>query len=457
MTMWPISPVRFPVRTKGCLPVVLAFFTATATPSWGMDLLQSYRLALQEDASVRAARAAADSAREREPQAKAQLGSNVVFSAGRNFNDLTREYNGTQSPNEEYYSFNQTLQWRQPLYRKPLWDAWEQAIYVVQDANATLERELQNLSVRVAGAYLEALLAQDQLDLVLKQQSFIQTELDAAIKAMVAGSGIRTDIDEAQARLDMNVAQELEARQNLDYTQRQLEVLTKQTVVPLARLDPKRLQLLSPEPKTLGEWLLLAESNSPEIQSLKAKVEAAKLEVSKAQDGYLPTVDAVLQLTRSASENVTSPASSYTNRTLGLQVNVPLYTSGYTASVIRQALAEQTRVEESLEATRRDLGLRLHREFRGVTEGIAKVKAYEQAVVSGEQLVKSMRRSLQAGGRTMVDVMNAEQQLQTTLRDLAQARYMHLISLVRLQALAGLDKEQVLVQINGYLSADAQP
>lgn len=439
--------------TLRALAVAAALFAGSA---WSMDLLQAYQAALQEDATVRAARAAADAARERLPQARAQLLPNLAFSAGRNRNDLSRTQEGLSrqpvTTDEQYYSFNQTLQLRQPLFRKPLWAGLEQAGHLVQDADATFERELQNLGVRVTGAYLEALLAQDQLDLVLSQQTFTLTQLDAARKAFAAGSGTRTDIDEAQARLDLNRAQELEARQNLEYTRRQLEVLTRHSVGELARLDAGKLPLQQPEPQGLDAWLVMAEASSPELQALKARLEAAGAEVAKAQGGHYPTLDAVVQVTRSASENVTTPSSSYLNRTVGLQLNVPLYAGGHASSVVRQALAEQTRAEQTLEATRRDLGLRLHREYRGVTEGVAKVGALEQAVRSAEQLVKSTRRSFEAGSRTLVDILNAEQQLQSTRRDLAQARYLYLVSRVRLQALAGGDKEAAIAELNGWLN-----
>ena len=423
-------------------------------PAWSMDLMEAYRAALEQDATVRVARAAADSTRERLPQARAQLLPQLSLSVGRNSNDLSRtqEFLGRPSTtDEQYYSFNQTLQLRQPLFRKPLWDGLEQAGYLVQDAEATLERELQNLGVRVAGSYLEALLAQDQLELVLAQQAFIVTQLDAARKALVAGSGIRTDIDDAQARLDMNRAQELEARQHVDYTRRQLEVLINAPAGTLARLDASRLAQIRPELDSLDDWLSLAEANSPEIRSLKARLEAARLEVAKAEGGHYPPLDAVVQATRSASENVTTPSSSYINRTVGLQLNLPLYTGGYTSSVVRQALAEQLRAAEALEASRRDLAVRLHNEFRGVTEGVLKVKAFEQAVASAEQMAVSSRRAFQAGSRTQLDVLNAEQQLQAARRDLAQARYRYLISRVRLQALAGGDKETALTEVNACL------
>ncbi|MEN9905491.1 MAG: hypothetical protein RLZZ555_2056, partial [Pseudomonadota bacterium] len=313
--------------------------------------------------------------------------------------------------------------------------------------------ELLNLGVRVTGAYLEALLAQDQLDLVLSQQAFVRTQLDAARKALAAGSGTRTDIDEAQARLDLNRADELEARQQLDYTRRQLEVLTRHPVGQLARLDAGKLVLQAPALPGLEDWIAMAEDSSPELKALKARLEAARIEVSKAEGGHYPTLDAVVQLTRSASENVTTPESRYNNRAVGLQLNLPLYSGGYTSSVVRQALAEQLQAEERLEATRRDLGLRLAREYRGVTEGVMKVRALEQAVKSAEQLVQSSRRSYQAGSRTLVDILNAEQQLQSTRRDLAQARYVYLISRVRLQALAGGDVQAGLLELNHFLSA----
>ena len=440
--------------TLRALAAAAALFAGSA---WSMDLLQAYQAALQEDATVRAARAASDAARERLPPARAPLLPNIAFSAVRNRNDLSRTQENPLSgqpvtTDEQYYSFNQTLQLRQPLFRKPLWAGLEQAGYIVQDADASFERELQNLGVRVAGSYLEALLAHDQLELVLSQQAFTLTQLDAAHKALAAGSGTRTDIDEAQARLDLNRAQELEARQHLDYTRRQLEVLTRHPVGQIARLYAGKLPLLQPEQQNLDAWLAKAEASSPELRALKARLEAARSEVTKAQGGHYPTLDAVAQITRSASENVTTPSSRYSNRALGLQLNVPLYAGGYTSSIVRQAVAEQTRAEEMLEATRRDLGLRLHREYRGVTEGVAKVGALEQAVRSAEQLVKSTRRSFEAGSRTLVDILNAEQQLQSTRRDLAQARYLYLISRVRLQALAGGDKEAVITELNGWLA-----
>lgn len=426
-----------------------------SAPAWSLDLMQAYQAALAEDARIRAARAARDSAIESLPQARAQLMPNISVNIGRNKNDIDRTQENAQGRNvtfnDEYFSYNQTLQLRQPLFRMPLFAGLRQAGFVVEDAEATLERELQDLGARVTGAYMEALLAQDALDLVLKQKAVTTTQLDAARKSLEAGYGTRTDIDEAQARLDMNIADELSARQHVEFTRRELEILINQPIDRLAAVDAERLPLLPPEPADVAGWIRMAEESSPEVRALKARVAAAGAEIAKARGGHYPTADAVAQISRSGSENVTTPSTRYTNHLIGVQVNIPLFAGGYVNSTVRQAVAEQVRAEENLEAARRDLAVRVHHEHRGVTESVLKVRALEQAVRSAQQLVTSSKRSFEAGSRTMVDVLNAEQQLQTTLRDLAEARYLYLVSRVRLRALVGMDRERSIAEVNGWL------
>lgn len=435
--------------------VGVALWGALTPLVWGMDFRQAYEAAFENDATIRASRAGAESSRERLPQARAQLRPNISLSAGRNFNDLTsqgRNVLGQPTTSEtNYYSGNQTLAIRQPIYRPFLHAQLHQAEAQVKDADASLERDEQALVVRVGEAYFEALLARDQLALVLAQKATYTTQLDAARKGLAAGSGTRTDVDEAQARLDMTLAQELEARQNEGYTRHRLEVLTGQKVDVLAGLDAGRFVPLGPLPASVDEWMDRAEDRSPELQSLRAQIEIARQEIDKSKAGHMPTLDAVAQWARTNSDSVTSVNSRYDNKTIGLQLSIPLYAGGYVSSTVRQAVAAQVRVQEMLEATRRDLGVRVHREFRGVTEGVLRIKALQQAVLSAEQAVLSSRKSFEAGVRTTVDVLNAEQQRVTALRDLAQARYLYLVSRLRLQSLAGDDRHASVIEVNGWL------
>jgi protease secretion system outer membrane protein len=421
----------------------------------GMDLLQAYEAAQQQDATIRAARATAAAEYERVPQAKSQLLPSVNASVSRTTNRLTSttpNFLGVeQTTNTNYPSSNQSITLRQPLYRPQLMAQYRQAQAQVDDADAVLVQEEQNLVVRVSSVYFEAMVTHDQLALILAQQAAYTTQLDASRKTFAAGSGTRTDIDEAQARLDMNQALELEARQNVTYTLQQLQMLVNQPIDKLATLDIPNLTLQYPEPNNLDDWSARAEDNSPQLQSLKARVESARQEVQKAKAGHLPTLDAIAQLSDSQSESVTNTSSRYTNRSFGLQLNIPLYAGGYVNSQVRQTLAGQERAEQTLEAGRRDLQMRVFKEFRGVTENIPKINALEQALRSADQLVLSSRKSFEAGSRTVIDILNAEQQRVLVQRDLAQARYVYLMSKIKLLALVGEADVGAVVAVNAML------
>lgn len=422
---------------------------ALASSAWSvqaMSLLDAYKTALEQDATIRSARAALDVGRERLPQAKSQLLPSVSANVARNSNQL--QTTTSTVTKEDYFSDNKTLSLRQPLFNLQRFFQYKQAQDVVTEAEATFERELQNLTVRVGAAYLEALLSAEQLKLVLVQKQQYQTVLAAAQKALVAGTGTRTDIDEAQARLDMALAQELEARQNEDYTRRQLEILLNQPVAQLNLLKPTGLQAMPTLAHDLNGWIEKALAQSPEVKALEARLQAATKEIQKARAGHAPTLDAVLQWSDSGSENVTRLNSRFENKAIGFQLTIPLYQGGYVSSLERQAAADKLRQQEALEALRRDLGLRVHREYRGVTEGVLKIRALEQALKSNEQLLDSTLKSVRAGVRSQLDVLNAEQQLATASRDLIQARYSYLMSRLRLYSLSGEDPLAAVEEIN---------
>jgi TolC family type I secretion outer membrane protein len=420
-----------------------------------LTLAQAYRAAMEQDATIRGARAATDARRERLPQARSQLMPQISATVSRNKNDLNSTTPGPGGvpfvDEQRYNSSNRALTIRQPIFRAYQLADYKQAQAQVADANAQLDKETQNVAVRVVSAYLETLLAQDQLSLVLAQKATYSTQFDAARKRFSAGAGVRTDIDEAQARLDLSVAQELEARQNVAYTRRALQVLVNAPVTAVAPLDAGRLKLLRPDPDRLEDWTERAEASSPEIRSLTAQRQAARHEIDKARSGHLPTLDAVAQWSVSDSDNVTRINSKYDNKAIGLQLNIPIFAGGQVNSQTRQAVAELERAEQALEATRRDLSLRVEREFRGITEGVARVGALEQAVRSSETMVLSNKRSYEGGSRTLVDVLNAEEQRVSALRDLAQARYQYILARIRLQALAGNADEATIAEVDAWL------
>ena len=427
---------------------------ALLAPAWALDLSQAYEAAERHDASIRASRAAADAAREKLPQAQAQRLPNVSFNAGANRNHLESQspgmFGGVQKQVRSYDSNNMALQLRQPLYRPYVGALVQQAKAQLEEADASLERDEQNLVIRVAEVYFDALLARAQRDLIAAQKAAYAQQLAAAQKGFEAGIGVRTDIDEAQARVDMTHAQELEMAQHVEFTQRRMEALVGGPVQEVADLD---MAAFKPQSSGggLDEWIAQAEAASPQLRSLRAQFEASQREIDKAKAGHKPTLDAVAGWSRSDSDSVTNVNNIYNQKYIGLQLTVPLYGGGYVSSTVRQAVADSERARASLEAGRLELGVRVHEQYRAMTEGVLRIAALEQAARSAQQALESSRKSFAAGVRTSVDVLNAEQQHTTALRDLAQARYSYVLARIRLQSLAGQDRWSIVSQANAGL------
>ena len=451
----------YPVRSKGgagplISVVAAAILTLTSSAVHALDLLKSYRLALEQDASFQASRAETAATRELLPQARAQLLPNLSSNLSRSKNQTNSETPGFLGARNfssyEYLSSSYALTLRQPLYRMYNFALYHQAQSQVESAEAILDKSLQDMLVRLCGAYFEALMAQDQLTLVLSAKEAYVGQLEAAKRIFAAGQGTRTDIDDAQARFDMALAQELEASQNVGHTRRQLQMMVNQPIEALARLQPDRVQLVPPLPANPEEWIARGEEVNAELRAMRANIETATQELAKARAGHMPTVDLVAQRSRSLSENQVTINQFYLTSQLGVQVNIPIYAGGYANSQIRQAHANVEKHQQQYEARRREVGLQIRKEFQNVAEGVLKVKAQEQAERSSDQALFSNQKGYQAGTRTQIDILNAQQQRMNVRRDLANARYQYLMARVRLQGLVGSLSEAEIGTINSWLS-----
>ncbi len=432
-------------------PISLALIASLCSVCNALSLPEAYQKALLQDPTIRASRAALASGMERVPQARSQLFPTIQASVSRTKNDLdtTREdFSGQNTTtNSKYYSDSKSVVLRQPILNLSRRANLSQAHELEKEAVATHQRNMQDLLIRLSTAYSDVLLSEQQLVLAISLKQQEQTLLDAARKNFAAGAGTRTDIDEVQTRLDMSIVKELEAKQQRDYARRQLEVLIGEPISDIASIQTQNAQALAQSLPSLQVTLDQAQARSPEINILKARIAAAQKEVSKVQAGHYPTLEAIVQWSDSGNDSVTNPNTKYVNKSAGLQLVVPIYQGGVVNSQVRQALAEQTRAQETLEATSRDLSLRLHKEYRGVTEGQLRVQALLQAEHSARQMLISTQRSREGGFRTTLDVINAEQQIAVVVRDLLSARLQALIALLRLKALSGEDPQAIMDEV----------
>ena len=428
----------------------------SSPPLHAIDLLQSYQLAMASEPTYQAARATAAASREALPQAMAQLLPNVQASGTQSRADTTQS-----SPNAlgqdisrsfDYRSSNYALTVRQPVFRMQSWANYQQAGARVSGAEADLATALKDLGDRVAEAYFSALLAEDVLASIVVQKAANLEQLNFAKRGFELGTGTRTDVDEAQASYDFVLSQELEASQNTSYTKRQLETLVNQPVSSLARLNPALMELSPPQPANLEEWLARAEASNPGIKSLMANLEVARKELAKASGGHYPTVDIFAQKSRTESDSEITINQKYDTSRVGVQVAIPLYSGGYVNSTQRQAVAGVEQAQQKLDASRRELRQKVRKQFQNVGEGIEKIRALEIARRSAEQVIISTQKSVLAGTRTSVDVLNALQKGAIVERDLARVRYEYAMARIRLFSLSGAEDIEVLSTINTWLA-----
>ena len=425
---------------------------AASSPAWADDLLSLYREAVSSDASYLASQAYTRARREAAPQALAQMLPNVSFNGSNSRNSSDIETKGRPDQDSDYRSYSYVLGLRQPLFRPGSYAAWRQAQAQVAGAEASLQWAEQDVGTRVSTAYFDVLLAESELDVIKGQRDAYLAQLDYAQKAFQTGAGTRTDVDEARSSLDLAAAQAIEQQYQLNYAQDALKSIINRSLTPLARLDPARMQLAPPDPARLEDWVRMAEEVNPQLISLQASVDAADKQVNRALSGHLPTADLIAQRSRSKSESTNTIDTKTEGNMVGVQFNVPLFVGGETVSSVRQARAELDKTRQQLEAARREVGLQVRKEFDGVTQGVHWVTAYDMAVKSAEQALVSTRKGFQAGKRTTLDILTAEQNLATVRRDLNRGRYQYVLSRLKLLALVGRLNEEEIGRVNNWLA-----
>ena len=240
-------------------------------------------------------------------------------------------------------------------------------------------------------------------------------------------------------------AQEIAALNELEIRKRALQQIIGTEAPPIAPLGPN-LPLVPPEPSVMDRWVEISLDNSLQVQIQRAAEEFAVREVERNRAAHHPTLDVVGSYTDSGTGQGTQGGPGFDSRqtAIGLQFAFPLYQGGAVNSRVREAMSNLERARQDLESARRNAALNTRQSFLGVTSGIAQVKALESAVTSSQSQLDSTRLGQEVGVRTGVDVLNAQQQLYSARRDLAQARYNYILSHLRLLAASGqLDEEDV--------------
>lgn len=432
-----------------------ALALAASQAAQAENLLELYQTAQQRDAQFASARAAYQAALEKLPQGRALLLPTASLSGNTTYNDMDVQYRGSSlysSGQRSYNSNGYTVSLSQPVYRKQNFVQYEQARIQVGQAETQFKVAQQDLILRVAQAYFDVLVAQDSVALAGAQKVAIAEQLEQAKRNFEVGTATITDTHEAQARYDLTTAQEIAAQNDLENKKRALQVIIGQVSGILVPLGEK-LPLHLPEPAQMEKWVVDSEQHSLQLQIQRAALELALQEVERNRGGHYPTLDVVATYSDASSSGGSfGSGNDTTSKTIGLQLNLPLYQGGSVSSKVREATANLEKARQDLEQAQRQVTLQTQQAFLGVTSGVAQVKALEQALLSSQSTLDSTKLGQEVGVRTNVDVLNAQQQLYSARRDLSQARYNYLMSQLKLKAAVGTLNEADLAQVNQQLT-----
>lgn len=433
------------------------FFCAVAvyaTPIFATDLMDVYKQALDNDTQFKQAYDTYMSNAEAVPQAKAalfpQIGINTI--AGRDLQDVKA---GGQTGNLIY----NTNQWQvtasQAVFNYKAWAQIKQAKASTKAAQAVFNDAAQNLILRSAKAYFDLLLAKDTLNFAEAKKRANKRQFDQASQRFDVGLDTITSVYEAKAAYDQSIATVISARNNQINQSENLRKLTNHVYESIAPLKNSKIPLVKPEPLDVNEWIDAGLRQNYNLLSAKYSLEASKENVKSLSAGNWPVFS--IQTSATQTHNQVNSASFFapskqTQANVALAMNFPVFQGGLVQSQTRQAQYNFQASSEKLEQAYRDVVVNSRIAFNTINDGISKVKADRQTIISQRNSLESTEAQFEVGTRTMVDVVNAQQRLFEAQEQLASDQYNLINSILTLKYLAGSLNVNDLELVNSWLA-----
>lgn len=418
------------------------------------DLMDIYEQALENDTVFKNAYDTYMSSTEAVPQARSVLYPQVGFTsqAGRNLQKVTA--GGTSV--DQYYSGNV---WQvtasQAVFNYQAWAKVAQAKASVKAAQATFNDAAQNLILRTAKAYFDVLFAKDTLDFAEAKKRANKRQYDQASQRFQVGLDAITSVYEAKAAYDQSIATVISARNNQVNQSENLRKLTNHVYDALAPLRDSRIPLISPEPNDVNQWIDTGLKQNYKLYASKYNLEVSKENMKALSAGNWPVLS--IQSNATQTRNDVAGASFFvpsrqTQANVALAMNFPVFQGGLVQSQTRQAQYNFQGSAEQMEQTYRDVVVNSRIAFNTITDGISKVKADRQTIISQQNSLESTEAQFEVGTRTMVDVVNAQQRLFEAQEQLARDQYDLINSILTLKYLAGTLNVNDIEQINSWLA-----
>lgn len=426
---------------------------AGAQPAQAISLMQAYEAALQHDPTYRSALHEYESGIESQVLGRSALLPNISasYANSRVEADVVYITNGLETPTREleYRSKSAIIQLRQPVFSLEAIARYHQGLAQTDYASAVFASRKQDLIVRLAAAYTEALFAHTQLRLAEVQRDVYAEQQSVNDRLFEKGEGTKTDMLETQARLDLAEAQVLEAKDNVQTSLAALSALVGQEVTAVDDVA-REFRIATDAVLRFDEWRDIALRTNPDIIAMGFAVASTREEINKARAGHTPRIDLVASYAKNNSDTLNTYNQDSKQKSIGFQLTMPLYSGGAVSAAARQAVAGNEKAKAEQQATTDKVLVELRKQHALVQSSVARIRALDKAVTSGELLVHATEQSIKGGVRINLDLLNAQQQLSTSQRDLAQARYNYLLGLLKLRAAAGVLDVEALREVAAY-------
>ena len=421
-------------------------------PALAADIMEAYRNAVDSDPQLRQAIATREAGQELKPQARALLLPNVSADAYErrvfNYNQSTPNVPPSQRerPDSAYNNFQYDVTVDQPIYNR-------EADYRVRAAESSANRSdadlvfaQQDLVVRVTTLYFDVLTALDNVTFRIADKNAIGRQLEQAKRRFEVGLITVTDVAQAQARYDLATADELNARQRLSDAREALREVTGRFYGQFNVLDEKA-PLDPVKPADPEAWVKIALKNNPQVQSAAYNAERTRENIEVQRSGHYPTLSL---LARRVKSNLLDTNTDFNQ--VGVELNVPLFEGGATSARTREAAYQHEAAKEQLEQVQRQVIRQVRNSYQGLETARSRVKALQQAVISNRSGLEATRAGYDVGTRTIVDVLNAERDLLSTIRDLSISRYQYITNRLQLLQAAGqITGQQQVEAVNAWL------
>lgn len=464
-----------PSKESPMLRRPLAFALALAllpASAFAEDLMQVYQLARQSDPQLAAAESGRLATREGAVQARATLLPQVNGTATLNRRRSDSTSNQTQFDGAGNIivipvtsSSSSTSRSLDVGARQAIWDrsnytrlnsqrAWAEA------SDFQLQAAGNSLITRTSQAYFNVLVALETLNAAQMQEQALQKQFDFADKRLEVGLAPITDVHEARARYDAARASTIVTRNALADALQALTEITGETIVDFKGL-PADFQPQLPAGRNAEDWVATAIDNNPALRAKQLQVRASEYDVETARAGHWPTLYASAGYGDNKSWGESnargfdiSTDSSSRGPSVGLTLNVPIFSGGATQSRVRQAIAQRDVAQDELEQQRRALVRSTRNAWQTLVGGISEVEARRLAVVSARSAFDGSQIGLEVGTRTVLDVLNNQQILFNAEREYALARYTYLQNRLLLEQAAGTLDVANVQDINRLLTQD---